>query len=127
MRIQHSIVVAMAVLLVPPLCANGQERDALVVEWHGKRLCEYLHEDEQIRILRCTFPPGTKHVRHEHPADFVYTLSGGKLDVQTAAGTKSIEGVTDAYVTNAPTPWHEVTNTGDTTLRYLVVEMKYKK
>jgi quercetin dioxygenase-like cupin family protein len=80
-----------------------------------------------MRILRCTFPPGAVHVRHRHPANFVYTLSGGKVEVQNANGTRQAESHTDAFTYNQPISWHEVTNIGDTTLRYIVVEMKYQK
>jgi beta-alanine degradation protein BauB len=101
--------------------------DALSVEWQGKKPCEKLHEDDQIRILRCTFPPGGKHVRHQHPANFVYVLSGGKLQEESTSGTRDLDVLTDAYVLSKPVPWHEVTNTGDTTERFIVVEMKYQK
>ena len=120
-------VAVMASLVLPPIAATEDVPDALSVEWQGKKPCEKLHEDDQIRILRCTFPPGAKHVRHQHPANFVYALSGGKLDTESASGTREAEVGTDAYVLNKPVPWHEVTNTGDTTARFLVIEMKYQK
>jgi quercetin dioxygenase-like cupin family protein len=62
--------------------------DALSVEWQGKKPCELLGEDPQIRIMRCTFPPGAKHLRHSHPATFNYVLSGGKVQVQDENGTR---------------------------------------
>jgi hypothetical protein len=34
--------------------------------------------------------------------------------------------VADAYTNSAPLPWHELTNAGDTTLRYLIIERKYE-
>lgn len=115
-------------MLVLPVAATAEDvPDALSVEWQGKKPCEKLHEDDQIRILRCTFPPGGKHVRHQHPTNFVYALSGGKLRVESASGTRDLEVRTDAYVLSKPVPWHEVTNTGDTTERFLVIEMKYQK
>ena len=120
-------VAVMARLVLPPIAAAEYVPDALSVEWQGKKPCEKLHEDEQIRILRCTFPPGAKHVRLQHPANFVYALSGGKLNTESTSGTREAEVGTDAYVLNKPVPWHEVTNTGDTTARFLVIEMKYQK
>src|SRR5215470_12321613 len=110
-------VIATATLSVP-LAARAQDApDALSVEWEGKKPCEKLHEDDQMRILRCTFPPGTKHIRHQHPANFVYALSGGKLQAQNANGVQpQQELATDVSLLSAPVPWHEVTNTGDTTL-----------
>jgi beta-alanine degradation protein BauB len=120
-------VAVIASLVLPPIAATEDVPDALSVEWQGKKPCEKLHEDDQIRIQRCTFPPGAKHVRHQHPANFVYALSGGKLNTESASGTREAEVGTDAYVQNKPVPWHEVTNTGDTTARFLVIEMKYQK
>jgi len=77
-----------------------------------------------------SFPPGAKHLRHQHPASFGYWLSGGKVEALNASGTRQVETVTDAATLSPAIPWHEVTNIGDTTLRYLVylvVEMKYKQ
>ena len=122
------IAIAVAAILITPFAARSQEvPDAFSVEWQGKKPCENLHEDDQIRILRCTFPPGAVHVRHRHPANFVYTLSGGEVEMQNANGTRQAESRTDAFTYNQPIPWHEITNKGDTTLRYIVVEMKYQK
>jgi quercetin dioxygenase-like cupin family protein len=118
---------AIATLVLPVAATAEDVPDALAVEWQGKKLCEKLHEDDQIRILRCTFPPEAKHVRHQHPANFVYALSGGKLRVEDASGTRDREVGTDAYVLSKPVPWHEVTNVGDTTERFLVIEMKNQK
>jgi beta-alanine degradation protein BauB len=120
-------VAAIAMLVLPVTAIAEDVPDALSVEWQGKKPCEKLHEDDQIRILRCTFPPGGKHVRHQHPANFVYVLSGGKLQEGSASGTRDLDVLTDAYVLSKPVPWHEVTNTGDTTERFIVVEMKYQK
>jgi quercetin dioxygenase-like cupin family protein len=119
-------MVTTAILLFPFAASAQEVPDALSVEWQGKSLCEKLHEDDQIRILRCTFAPGAKHVRHQHPANFVYALSGGKFQVENASGTRDAELATDAYALNKPVPWHEVTNAGNTTERFLVIEMKYQ-
>jgi quercetin dioxygenase-like cupin family protein len=51
-----------------------------------------LDEYEQVRILRCTFPPGVGHERHAHPGgDFGYVLSSGKTQVTDAKGTEVVE------------------------------------
>lgn len=100
--------------------------DALSVEWQGHHPCERLYEDTQIRILRCTFQPGEEHVRHSHPAYFGYTLSGGKGEVTDAKSTRPSSPKTDGYAAVPPIPWHEFKNTGDTTIRFLLVEKKYQ-
>jgi len=99
--------------------------DALSVEWQGMKPCELLSEDPQIRIMRCTFPPGAKHVRHSHPGAFNYVLGGGRVQVQDENGTRMAERPTGGYVDSPPVPWHEVTNVGDVTLQFLVIEKKY--
>jgi quercetin dioxygenase-like cupin family protein len=127
LKAQLSAAILAAAVAIIPFAARCEEPDALSVEWQGKKPCEKLHEDDQIRILRCTFPPGAKHLRHQHPVDFVYVLSDGKQEVKTEAGTKQGEPIADNFALNAPVSWHEVTNVGDTTIRYVVVEMKYRK
>ena len=123
-----SIFTAAAVAFLINLPATtwaADELDALTVEWEGKRLCENLHEDDKIRVLRCTIPPNATHVRHFHPAGFNYVLSGGKGRSTNAKGTNEWETETDANREGKPVEWHEVTNIGDTTQRYLLVEKKY--
>lgn len=53
-------------------------------------------------------------------------LSGGKGQIQDEKGTRQVEVRADTYTNSEPLAWHELTNTGDTTLRYLVVERKYE-
>jgi quercetin dioxygenase-like cupin family protein len=100
--------------------------DALSVTWHGKHPCEKLFEDDKIRVLRCTFKPTWVHVKHKHPANLVYTLSGGKVKTEDADGVRHAIAKTGAFAINKPIAWHQVTSTGRTTLRYLVVELKYE-
>jgi quercetin dioxygenase-like cupin family protein len=124
----HSVLTAILTLsaVLVSSSARAAEPDALAVEWQGQKPCERLHEDDQIRILRCTFAPGAMHVRHSHPAAFTYVLSGGKNQIVDAAGVRVVERETGANSVGSAVPWHETTNVGDTTLMFLVVEMKYK-
>jgi hypothetical protein len=50
--------IAVMATLVLPAHRSSRLPDALSVEWQGKKPSEKLYEDDQIRILRCTFPPG---------------------------------------------------------------------
>ena len=115
--IRHSICCATIGLLISTSAAMSEAvPDALSVEWQGKHPCEKLYEDAQIRAMRCTFPPGAVHVRHSHPADISIVLSGGKAKVEDARGTRDVEPRTGVFNINPPVPWHEFTNTGDTTI-----------
>jgi quercetin dioxygenase-like cupin family protein len=100
--------------------------NALTVEWEGKHPCEKLFEDAQVRVARCTFPPGTVHVCHSHPSYLTYVVSGGQAQVQDDKGTRKIDVVAGAFTNVPPIPWHELTNVGETTLQYVVVEKKYE-
>jgi quercetin dioxygenase-like cupin family protein len=126
--IRLPVVLLGTALAATPLAAawGDNSPDALSVEWQGQKPCEKAFEDAQIRIARCTFPPGSKHVHHSHPGYLSYVLSGGKTQIQDEKGTRQVEARTDTYTNSPPISWHELTNTGDTTLRYLIIERKYE-
>jgi quercetin dioxygenase-like cupin family protein len=122
------VAVLMLLAFLTPVDAMAQISvpNALSVEWQGQKPCEKLYEDAQILIARCTFPPGSKHLKHSHPGYFSYALSGGKVQIEDAKGTRQLEPRTGSYANSPPIPWHELTNVGDTTVSYLVVERKYE-
>jgi len=64
-------------------------------------------------------------VKHFHRPSFGYVLSGGPVQVTDAQGTRADVSKTDEFWNGSPVPWHEVTNTGTTVQRYLLVEKKY--
>lgn len=99
--------------------------DALSVEWQGKKPCEKLFDDAQVRVVRCTFPPGAVHVCHSHPGYLSYVVNGGQGQVQDEKGIRKIDVVSGALLDVPPTPWHEFANVGDTTIQF-VVEKKYQ-
>ena len=124
---QLSVVFLGMTVLVAPFAVMAEDvPDALSVEWQGQKPCEKLFEDDQVRISRCSFPPGAVHVCHSHPSYGYYVLSGGKAQAQDEKGTRQVEVRTGSYVDVPPTPWHEVTNIGDTTTQYLIIEKKYQ-
>ena len=125
--IRRSVCCAAIGLLISTSATMSEDvPDALSVEWQDKHPCEKLYEDTQIRAIRCTFPPGAVHVRHSHPGYIGYTISGGKAKIEDARGSRDVEPRTGTFNINAPVSWHEFTNTGDTTISYLIVEKKYE-
>jgi mannose-6-phosphate isomerase-like protein (cupin superfamily) len=125
MTTNTTAVVALAALLAAPAARADEVPDALSVEWNGHHPCEKLDEDAYIRVLRCTFKPGDVHVRHSHPASFGCAISGGHGQVVDSKGTREVETKDGQCFTNPPIPWHEFTNTGTTTIQYIIVEKKY--
>jgi quercetin dioxygenase-like cupin family protein len=108
------VFLGMTALAAPSASMAEDVPDALSVEWHGQKPCEKLFEDAQIRVSRCSFPPGAMHVCHSHPAYVYYVLSGGKAHVQDESGVRQVEVRTGSFVDSPPVPWHEITNIGDT-------------
>ncbi len=96
--------------------------DPLAAGWKGNAVCEKLQEDDQQRILRCSFPPGVGHEKHFHVAHFGYALSGGKMRIEDQSGVREVALKTGSSYASSGTEWHQVINIGDTTVTYLIVE-----
>lgn len=90
--------------------------------WKGERVCEVLHEDADQRVVRCTFPPGVGHEKHRHPAHFGYALSGGRMRILDERGEREVDLAAGSHFASDGVAWHEVLNTGATTVQYLIVE-----
>ena len=99
---------------------------ALCAGWEGERVCEVLQEDTQIRVLRCTFPPGVGHEMHYHPPHFGYVLEGNSvMRITTADGVVDRPVRTGAPFSNDAEIQHAALNIGEEMTRYLIVEKKY--
>lgn len=98
--------------------------DPLAAGWRGDPVCERLHEDAALRVLRCSFPPGVGHERHFHPPHFGYALAGGRMRVTDDRGPREVEITTGSSFHSAGVAWHEVLNVSDTTVVYLIIEPK---
>lgn len=96
--------------------------DPLAAGWEGQPVCEILGEDAHNRILRCTFPPGVGHERHYHAPYFGYAVSGGRVRMTDAQGTRELDLPTASSFTSEGVEWHEVLNIGETTIVYVIVE-----
>ncbi len=119
-------------LLLVAACASASAQVtplpmALCAGWEGERTCELLNEDAQVRILRCTFPPGVGHQLHYHPPHFGYVLSGDSvMRISTPDGAVVDRPVrAGSTFSNNSEVVHEPVNVGDETTTYLIVEKKY--
>lgn len=99
---------------------------ALCAGWEGERVCERLHEDASIRVLRCTFPPGVGHEPHYHPPHFGYVLEGeSMMRITTDDGVADRPVRAGGSFSSDAEVRHEALNIGDETTVYLIVEKKY--
>lgn len=98
--------------------------DPLEAGWNGVPVCEKLHEDSDVRILRCSFAPSVGHERHFHNRHFGYAISGGLMRISDSSGTREVELSTGSSFSSDGVAWHEVVNVGDSTVVYLIIEPK---
>lgn len=84
-------------------------------------------ENERVRVMEVTFQPGEKIAEHSHPDHFVVVEEGGQLQISHPDGS-----VMDADLKVGDVIWidaesHWAANTGTTTVRLLVTELKEPK
>ncbi|GGE13079.1 cupin domain-containing protein [Psychroflexus salis] len=106
-------------------CQNQKKLpDPLEAGWEGRKVCEVLIDNKNVRTLKCTFPPGVGHEKHFHAMHFGYTLAGGKFRITDASGIREVEIPTGYDFYNEKVEWHEVINIGDSTAVFLIMEPK---
>lgn len=119
------LLVLVLVLLVTGIARSDasvtREQDPLIV--NSKTIALKL-ENPRVRVLEATIKPGDKEQTHSHPAYVIYVIAGGKFRNHAADGTVS-DGefkTGDVIYRDPMTHWAE--NTGDTTIRLVLVELK---
>jgi quercetin dioxygenase-like cupin family protein len=76
-----------------------------------------------IRVLEATYKPGASSALHSHPDNAVYVISGGTVEFTEKDGTKHINEFKTGMIMVRPGGEHSVKNTGNTTLKVLLVEV----
>jgi quercetin dioxygenase-like cupin family protein len=81
-------------------------------------------ENDRVRVLEATLKPGDKEKVHSHPAYVIYVIEGGRVRTHGLDGTTTdAEFKTGDVIYRDPvTHWAE--NTGNTTIRLELVELK---
>jgi quercetin dioxygenase-like cupin family protein len=119
------LLVLVVVLLVTGIARSDASvtriQDPLVV--NSKTIALKL-ENPRVRVLEATLKPGDKEQTHSHPAYLIYVIEGGKFRNHATDGTVTNgEFKTGDVIYRDPvTHWAE--NTGDTTIRLVLVELK---
>jgi len=98
--------------------------DPLEAGWKGEAVCEVIEDNEELRVLKCTFEPSVGHEKHYHNPHFGYTLSGGKFRITDTTGTREVDVPTGYSFSNDEITSHEVINIGETTAVFLIMEYK---
>lgn len=124
MKILHPTLCLLFGFISSTLFSQTTLPDPLTAGWKGEPVCEVLLENDSIRTLKCTFPPGVGHERHSHGPHFGYALAGSTMRVTDANGVREVKVVTGSSFYNKGIEWHEVLNVGDSTAVFLIVEPK---
>jgi beta-alanine degradation protein BauB len=81
-------------------------------------------DNARVRVFEATLKPGDKENPHSHPATVVYVIEGGKFRNHSKDGTVTDVELKAGEVLYRDPLTHWVENTGNTTLRLAVVELK---
>jgi quercetin dioxygenase-like cupin family protein len=122
MKIYISILI---LVMIAFSCEQNQSYpDPYEAGWKGEKVCVVLEENENLRVLRCTFAPGVGHEKHEHQPHFGYTLAGSKFRMTDAEGVRELDVPTGYSFTKNYVSVHEALNIGDSTAVFLIIEYK---
>ena len=103
---------------------NSTLPDPLEAGWLGEKVCHVMHEDNEVRVLKCVFPPGVGHEKHKHQPHFGYTLQGSTFKITDDKGIRTVDVKTGMNFSRSEVTEHEVVNIGDSTAIFLIVEYK---
>lgn len=98
--------------------------DPLEAGWKGKKVCEVLQDNAELRVLKCTFAPGVGHEEHYHSKHFGYTLVGSKFKIKDVKGVREVDVPTGYSFSNDVRTSHQVLNIGNETAVFLIIEPK---
>ncbi len=112
------LIIAIAVVCLTSL---GYAQDPAVV---NPKTIKVRFENDRVRVLEATLPPGVKEQVHSHPAYVIYVLAGGKVRNYAADGkiTESEFKTGDVIYRDPLT--HAAENIGRTTMHLILVELK---
>jgi quercetin dioxygenase-like cupin family protein len=131
MSASHLIVLTATLFAFCSLAAEAADTtglpEAFDAGWEGQQTCELMYETDEVRVGRCSFPPGIGHEKHYHVPHFGYVLEGGTLRITNEQGEDQVvETITGGTWSTDEITVHNALNIGDTTTSYLIVEPKPK-
>ncbi len=121
---QFILLLSFQVILVIGSYGQTSLPDPLAAGWKGEPVCEVLLENDKVRTMKCSFPPGVGHERHYHKAHFGYALSGSRFRITDQKGVREVDVPTGSHFYNEGIEWHEVLNIGDSLAVFLIMEPK---
>ena len=123
-EIKQLLLASILILLMQSCKVKSDLPDPLEAGWKGHKVCKVLEDTDNLRVLKCTFPPGIGHEKHRHKPHFGYTLAGSKFRMEDKNGVREIDVPTGYNFYKDSITVHEALNIGDSTAVFLIVEPK---
>lgn len=118
MRIRILVIVALSVGF---LSVNIRAQDPAVV---NAKTIKVKFENDRVRVMEATLPPGVKEAVHSHPAYVIYVLEGGKYRNYASDGKTTDGELKTGEVLYREPLTHAAENIGTTTMHMILVELK---
>ena len=81
-------------------------------------------ENSRVRVMEATLKPGDVEKTHSHPAYVIYVIEGGKFRMHSTDGSVTEGEFKAGEVLYSEPRTHWAENTGTTTIRLELVELK---
>jgi quercetin dioxygenase-like cupin family protein len=81
-------------------------------------------ENDRVRVMEATIPPGVKEQVHSHPAYVIYVLEGGRYRNYASDGKVTEGAFQDGDVIYRDPLTHAAENIGDKPIHLILVELK---
>jgi len=111
-----AIVVAWS-FVAPPASAQ----DPAVV---NAKTIKVKFENDRVRVMEATLPPGVKEQVHSHPAYVIYVLEGGRYRNYASDGKVTEGELKSGEVLYRDPMTHAAENIGNTPMHMILVELK---
>src|SRR5689334_16953925 len=121
MKVFTYSVFAGVIAFIAPSEARAQ--DPAVV---NAKTIQVRFENDRVRVLEATVPPGVKEQVHSHPAYVIYVLQGGKYRNYASDGKITEGAFQDGDVIFREPLTHAAENIGDKPFHLILVELKQK-
>lgn len=107
------------------LSANVRAQDPMTAA--PKMYKKVILENDKIRVMQVEIAPNDTVPWHSHPDHFAYALSDGKLEITDKGKPPVVAEIKAGEALYLPATTHMGKNTGGTTLKLVVTELKTTK
>ena len=120
MRIRSLIIFAITVALAIVVTRASAQDPAVV----NSKTIKVRFENDRVRVLEASLPPGVKEQVHSHPAYVIYVLEGGRYRNYASDGKVTEGELKTGEVLFREPLTHAAENIGDKALHMILVELK---